>query len=162
MKSSEIFLQIEKSEMRRNIMEIENKKKDFRGYLIGFIMGIVLTVVFPAILLDGVIDESYIQITAIIAVVVIPLTSVLLVMAVRLSFVNKTWVGMNLGNAFSICVLYAIASMQDMELSGHDTNVFIYGLIASLLAALFILMLDIRRQRKVVQLSLEMKAGNVK
>lgn len=139
-------------------MELENtntekKVRDANGYLAGFVIAIVAIVIFPMIIFGGVVSVLYIQMTSLIAVVVIPLTSILLSMATRNSFTDKTLAGMNLGNAFSIGVLYVLAKTHNIELSRHDVNIFIYGLIASLVVALLIHMLDRRRKGKVAKTS---------
>jgi len=138
-----------------NLMEIENKKKDPNAYLIGFIMGIISILIFPAILLGGTVSAVYILAASLIAAAVIPLVSVLLAMVVKISFVNKSWVGMNLGSVFSIVVLYVLASIRSIELNEHDANILVYGLITSLVAAVFVYSLDIRRQRQMVQMNTE-------
>lgn len=126
-------------------MEDEKKRgKSLLDYAIfsGFIIGILCVLGFT-LLLFGEANKQYIEAVALVALGVIPVTSLFFAVTAfnkSRSYMRRLCVGMNFGNVFSIIVVNFAAIMWNIELTAHDKNLLTYGFVASLAIA-FILIL---------------------
>lgn len=122
-------------------MNSEKEGKTISDYprFSGFIVAIFAVVVLPLWIFLKV-DERFIESASIAAVVVVPLVSALLTLALNSkdsdSYFKKFFTGMNLGNAFAVLIIYGGSKINNIVLSSNFD--LTYGFVGSMVVATLI------------------------
>jgi len=142
-------------------MEVESKREKNYAIFIGFIMGLLCVSGFT-LLLFGEANKAYIEAVTLIALAVIPLLSLVFSAATHKksrSYMRRLCIGMDLGNVFSIIVAHQAAIMFNIELTEHDSNLLMYGFIASLAAAMLLILWECKEKIKETDIGKVLEEG---
>lgn len=144
-------------------MEEKKKGNTLSDYAIftGFIMGIFCIAVLPMWIFQE-IDKSYAEMMPVVVIAVIPLVSLLIIGSVdkrSRSHTRRLSIGMNLGNGFSIIVIYFAVIARNIELTEYYNNLYLYGAMVSWAAAFILALWESRSRIRETKISKILEEG---